>query len=171
MPFWTLEATTQSPKCKWTTGEAYDIKGNDHVVHVQSKIDESGLSGEYEIVLPKANELQIDYDIPELPERFHKVLDLLVQAFCRLHQTITYTIRKSRHENLHITIILPCAIMNTERIAWQAIFGSDHMREGLSMMSERRGIANPTLLIERRNSEPCAAGSMTLEPKTGRKFR
>jgi hypothetical protein len=30
MPFWTLKATAQSPKCKWTTGEAYDIKGNDH---------------------------------------------------------------------------------------------------------------------------------------------
>jgi hypothetical protein len=171
MPFWTLEATAQSPKCKWTTGESYDIKGNDHVVHVQSKIDETGLSEEYEIILPKMNQLQIDYDVPELPEQFHKVLDLLVQAFCKLHQNITYIVRKSRHNNLHVTINLPCDIMNTERIAWQSIFGSDHMREGLSMMSERRGIANPTLLIERRNAEPCATGILTLEPKTGRKFR
>ena len=169
MPFWTLEAMAQSPKCKWTT--SYDIKGNDHVAHVQSKIDESGLSGEYEIILPQANQLQIDYDVPELPERFHKVLDLLVQAFCKLHQSITYIVRKSRHDNLHVTINLPCAIMDIERIAWQAIFGSDHMREGLSMMSQRRGIANPTLLIERKNAEPFTTGSVTLEPKTGRKFR
>jgi hypothetical protein len=171
MPFWTAENLKSKP-VKWVTGEAYDIKGNDHVIHVQTKINESGEQDNFEIVLPRPNQLQLDYDVPELPEQFHKVLDIAAQAFCKLHGSLFYTVRKSRHNNLHITIDFPRDLTDIERIAWQSVFGSDPMREALSLMSVHRGIANPTLLIERRNTAPFAAGVKTLDiAAIGRKFR
>lgn len=172
MPFWSK--TEKGPKAKWTTGEVYDIKGCDHVSHVQAKIDAQGEQDNFVIVLPAPNQLQIDYDVPELPEIFEKSLFVLTQAFCDLNRFLTYRVTKSRHDNLHVTIDLPQVITDTERIAWQSILGSDPTREALSMMSVRRGIAHPTLLIERRGSEPIMTGVSVLpaiaEPK-GRKFR
>lgn len=172
MPFWgTKTAEIKGPKPKWTTGEPYDILGNDHVTHVQAKIDESGLQNEYEIVVAKPHQLQIDYDVPALPPQFEKALDILTQAFCRTREFLIYRVTKSRHGNLHVMIDLPELISNTERIAWQSIFGSDPTREALSLMSVRRNIANPTLLIERRNSAPFITGAKVLEEPKGRKFR
>lgn len=177
MPFWKhIESlvspdTVKGPKSTFKTSDAYDIIGNDHVKHVQAKINQEGVQDDFEIVLPNPNQLQIDYDSPTLPEQFHKALDLLTQAYCKLHQSLFYTVRKSRHGNLHVTIDLPNELQPQLRIAWQVIFGSDPMREGLSLMSTIRGIKNPILLIERRNEQPVTTGVSTLTPNTGRKFR
>jgi hypothetical protein len=168
MPF--LGTTVAGPKQTWKA-KLYDPAFKDNKKKVQDVIDEQGLSNEYEIVIPGSKQLQIDYDVPELPEQFHSVLNIATQAFCKLHQSLFYTVRKSRHNNLHVTIDLPRDLSDTDRIAWQSVFGSDPTREALSLMSVTRGIANPTLLIERRNSAPYMTGVKTLEPATGRKFR
>jgi hypothetical protein len=162
---------TKTPNYK--TGTPYDIIGGDHFKHVQARLDEQGLSADFEIVLPKSNQLQIDYDRPELPEQFELALGLLVQAFCNPQQFLTYAVRVSKSGNRHVTIDLPRDVGLMERIAWQSIFGSDPMREGLSAMSVTRGLKNPTLLIEWKNRPPIMTGVKTLpiEPPVGRKFR
>jgi len=168
MPF--LGTTVAGPKHTWQA-KMYDPDFKDNKKKVQDVINEQGLSSEYEIVIPTERQIQLDYDVQELPEQFHKVLDILTQAFCKLHQSLFYTVRKSRHDNLHVTIDLPRDLSDTERIAWQSVFGSDPTREALSLMSVTRGIAHPTMLIERRNSAPILTGVKTLEPAVGRKFR
>lgn len=175
MPFWEgLLGNKNGPKPKWLTGEVYDVLGGDHVKHVQAKIDAAGEHDNFEIIVAEPNQLQIDYDVSELPAQFEKALDILTQAFCKNTQCLHYFIKKSRHGNLHVTINLPINIPDTERIAWQAVFGSDPTREAMSLMSVRREIANPTLLIERRNAAPIMTGISVPKPLTvpkGRLFR
>lgn len=160
----------------WQTNMPYDILGNDHVAHVQKKMDDLGFSENYEIVLPKPDELFIDYDSPELPEQFHIALDLLAQAYCQMRQCIMYKVTESMSGNRHVIVKLPPGYVfsnDAERVAWQAIFGSDIKREGLSMMSVVRGIKNPTLLIEKKGGAVVQTGvyvNSRPEPQ-GRKFR
>lgn len=158
----------------YQTNNAYDIVGNDHVAHVQKRIDENGESDMLEIVLPQPNQLQLDYDTPELPVWFERALAIAAQAFCpRLRDSISYTVTSSKSGNRHVTVDLPCEIDDLTRVAWQAALGSDPMRESLSLMSIRRGIANPSLLLEVKGAKPVAHGFVA--PKRpeveGRMFR
>jgi hypothetical protein len=161
------------PGPKWKTGDGYDIKGGDHVVHVQKKLDESGASKNFEIVLPEPNELQLDYDEKVLPEQFWKGMDLLTQAYCALQEGLPYVVTESCSGNRHVTISLPCQIDPVTRVAWQAVFGSDLMREGLSLMSITRGLKNPTLLIERKGGAVVERGFAVHRERAavGRMFR
>lgn len=159
---------------KYTTSNAYDICGNDHVLHVQKRLDENGETDKFEIVLPKPNQLQLDYDTPELPEWFERALSIVAQAFCpRLRDKIMWTVTESKSGNRHVTIDLPYDIDDLTRVAWQAALGSDPMRECLSLMSVRKNIANPTLLLEKKHQVIIGRGWVeTKQPEvTGRKFR
>lgn len=143
----------------YKTNTAYDIVGNDHVIHVQKRIDENGEADKLEIVLPQPNQLQLDYDSPELPEWFERALNIAAQAFCpKLRDSISYTVTESKSGNRHVTIDLPCDIDDLTRVAWQAALGSDPMRECLSLMSIRRNIANPSLLLEKKDKTVVAYG-------------
>ncbi len=158
----------------YLTNSAYDIAGNDHVIHVQKRIDESGEAEKLEIVLPQPNQLQLDYDTPELPPWFERALGIAAQAFCpKLRDHISYTVTSSKSGNKHVTVDLPVLIDDLTRVAWQAALGSDPMRESLSLMSIRRGIAHPSLLLEVKGAKPVAHGFMS--PKRpeveGRMFR
>lgn len=159
---------------KWQTGHGYDVIGGDHVKHVSDKLDLTGTTDLFDIIVAKPNELQIDYDYKELPTQFHEVLNMLAQAYCRpKRQSVSYVISRSVSNNLHVTITLPCAISDIERIAWQAIFGSDRTREALSLMSVIRNIKNPTLFIDPKNKVIVDRGTVVMkeqEPK-GRMFR
>jgi hypothetical protein len=162
------------PQPKWNSSEPYDIKDNDHVTHVTAKLHHDGTDKDLEIVLPKPNQLQLDYDSPKLPERFGEALDLLTQAYCKVRESLVYTVTVSKSGNRHVTIDLPASVSPTERIAWQAIFGSDYKREGLGMMSIVRGIANPSLLIEKKGGKPIQTGLSIMNERPvseGRMFR
>src|SRR5437016_6118507 len=102
----------------------------DHAEHVQDKLDKSPLGKKFEIVLPEPNQLMLDYDAPEVPKRFYEVIDMLTQAYCqRGYRGLTYKITESRSGNRHVLITLPCSITDLERLAWQAVFGSDYTRD------------------------------------------
>jgi hypothetical protein len=144
----------------------------DHAQKVQAVIDEQGVSNEFEIVLPKDNELQLDYDCIELPAQFNEVMDILTQTVPK-DAIIEYFVTRSRSGNLHVTIALPYKLGPYQRIAWQAVFGSDPKREALSVRSATVGDKNPTLLIERKGGTPISKGirvNRVPEP-VGRKFR
>ena len=120
-----------------------------------------------EIVPPKANELQLDYDCNEIPQQFQDVLEILHERFIK---AITYqTFRSASKKHWHVVITLPEEIDNRERIMWQALFGSDYVREGLSFLRDINGIPNPSVLYMYKDRIP--EESVTIPAKPARKFR
>jgi hypothetical protein len=146
--------------------------GFNHVDHVNKIIAERGLTADYEVVLPDANQLQIDYDCAELPKIFEEALGLLAQTVSS-EEHIEYKVFRSRSGNLHVTVTCPYVFDAVSRIAWQAVFGSDIKREGLSLMYHSKGHLNPTLLIEKKNRQPIQTGVKCNRKAeaVGRRFR
>lgn len=164
-----LEAESMKGKSFWSLG--YQLDEPDNAVKTQKVVDKFGLGVDFEVVVAKKSQLQIDYDSPIIPQQFHKILWNLTKIFCPNGETLIWAARRSKSGNLHVTVDLPVEISDTERIAWQAIFGSDPIREVMSLMAVKHGIANPTLLIEKRDAELVTTGIKTLEIPKGRKFR
>jgi hypothetical protein len=141
----------------------------DPVASVQKKMDTIGASDEYTIIIPKENEIQIDYDYPELPLIFPELLGLLARA---MQGSLKYKIYCSMSGNRHVVIECPRTLTDIERIAWQAVFASDPKREALSMMNLSRGLSNPSLLIHRKDgTDLLSTATYVLEQPSGRKFR
>ena len=122
----------------------------DHAYTAQQDLIAAGLNNDWEVVVATKDQLQIDYDSPEVPrERFDKALELLEK---RLGQPVVrYTITQSKSGNRHAIIDMPKGHDLTiyERVGWQAIFGSDILREGLHYVDIKKNEANPILLFER----------------------
>jgi hypothetical protein len=131
-----------------------DVYGNDHEIHVAKMLEDKGKSDAFKVVLPAPNEIQIDYDQTTIPEQFFVGLHFIAQAFIEVGDTIEYTTTRSKSGNLHACVALPKSVVLTdvERVGWQAIFGSDTNREALSLVSIRRGLKNPSLMIEFRDA-------------------
>ncbi len=105
----------------------------------------------FEIVIPSDNELQIDIDTDEQYERFN----FMWPKFCDNFHFAKYTMNPSRNglPGRHITVTVDDRVTNfsdDERIGWQAILGSDPLRELLSMVRFRRGDEYPTLFVEKQ---------------------
>jgi len=124
--------------------------------------------GDNEIVHAKPNELQLDYDADELPEQFNKLLPILRDRFAKGNiEWKKYHSSSGKH--LHVVITLPEEITDQERIVWQAVFGSDYMREGLNVLRMVAHIENPSLLFMPKNREVLDSG--VILPKPGRRFK
>jgi len=100
-----------------------------------------------EVVLPEANELQIDIDCPE-------DLEVLNHHFCILQkyeraEIIRDEPSKSGGDRRHIAIRLGRDISNLERILLQSCLGSDRKREILSWVQHANGDPHPTLFLEK----------------------
>lgn len=135
--------------------------GSDNAVEAKQALSEKGVSN-YEVVVAAPNQIMIDYDALTVPERFNKVGDILRKRFP--DKGIECRATRSKGGNVHMVVTLPEPISDTERIAWQAAFGSDPIREALSLVSISRNVKNPVLLFM-----PKDRGA--LEEPTGRKFR
>ena len=95
------------------------------------------------VVFPKSNELFIDIDTPTAMLKF-------VRGVARL-SGVTYLVRPSpsgRPGRHHVVVTMPHQVTPMERIALQAMLGSDSVREMLSWMRIQRGIDEPTLFFE-----------------------
>lgn len=142
---------------------------DDPVADCQKKMKVVGVSEDYMIVVPKANEIQIDYDTPELPLLFSEVLEMLARA---MQSNLKYKVYASMSGNRHVIIECPRDLTDLERIAWQAVFASDPKREALSLVRVSRGLSNPSLLIHRKDGlDLLQTETVTYEKPSGRKFR
>lgn len=150
------------------------IQGSDNAEDAAKALELKAAPG-YEVVVAEPDELQIDYDIPypgdaweTLPESFKIVFKVL-----RENGMVRYFRRyKSKSGNLHVLVKLSDELPEVERVALQAAFGSDPLRETLNLIAIRKQVKNPILLFMRkdRNAEP----EMLEEPPkdtAGRKFR
>lgn len=127
---------------------AAGIKGTDNAEHARKSLEDAGLT-EYEVAVARSNELMLDYDSPDVPSTFYSGLSFLDQRFGG--KIIDAAVYKSRSGNRHVVVKLPEAISDEERIAWQAVLGSDQKREALSLISCGRDVKNPVLLFMRKD--------------------
>ena len=134
----------------------------DHATAAQAYLVAKGFT-DWEVVLPDDKMLMLDYDDKmydgTLPEVFYQTLAILEQAqdYARTYFVIT----ESKGGNTHCIVHLDSPMTVTERIAWQAAFGSDRKREALHLLSVALGDKNPILLFMRKPEEqkPLAGGT------------
>jgi hypothetical protein len=114
--------------------------GEDTIESAREKATSLGLV----VVFPEPHELFVDIDSKAAMKRFCRAIGRL--------PGVTYLVRPSpsgRPGRFHIVVTMPGPVGAMERIALQAMLGSDPTRELLSWMRTLRGITQPTLFFER----------------------
>jgi len=101
----------------------------------------------FEILVPEGNELQIDLDSASgfyiFLRRWERFAQEYENASWRAYPS------KSGLPHRHVVVSLPFGVNAAERIALQAILGSDPTREMLSVFRYYRGDPCPTLLARK----------------------
>lgn len=95
------------------------------------------------VLYPRGNELQLDIDSEEDLEFFHAQSRLLTEIF----DAVEVETLISRSGGRHILVTLPYAIPPAERIALQAVLGSDRKRELLNYRRVVRRDPHPMCLF------------------------
>ena len=107
------------------------------------------------VVLPCECQLQIDIDSADHYEVFLQSARVVLRNWdCATDITIEDRPSRSGLPRRHITLTLPFAVQPWQRIALQAAFGSDPVRELLSATRLMHGDKPPTLFVE---AAVCAA--------------
>lgn len=141
---------------------------DDEAIAASKKLDDLGFV-DWEVVVATDHTLQLDYDkmpVGKCPAKFKAILGLLKQRF-DTNSELKYEIHRSKSgKGNHVIVHLPKALDEVERVAWQAAFGSDGIREALNIMRITRNIKNPVLLFMRKDR----VTTLTV-CEIGRKFR
>lgn len=98
---------------------------------------------------PKYNELFIDVDTDkELPDF---ILRRLKDLCTWLPDGISWAQSRSKSGNIHLRVRFndERTLTDIERIAWQAVLGSDPVREFLSMLRVEQNTESPVLFFEK----------------------
>lgn len=107
------------------------------------RITEARLLG-FEVVFGDETHLLLDIDQPELPMVFHSLMAMAYDRF-GAHIEAQW---KSKSGNTHVAISLAFPMSMVERIALQAMLGSDPRKEMMSLCSHHIGVDNPVLLFK-----------------------
>jgi hypothetical protein len=128
--------------------EYADAPRQDHAEFGTKWLAEHGYD-DWEVVVATDETLQLDYDtVPfgsPLPEVFERVLHILEETF--EVESIPYKTYASKGGNTHVIVTLPHGLAEHKRVAWQAAFGSDPVREALHLQSIAKKHLNPMLLF------------------------
>lgn len=112
-------------------------------VQTEERADERGM----EIRYPKANELFVDIDSARDFARFKTMVEMLGRIEPVKGWTDTPSASGGQHR--HITVTLGRTVSDFERIALQAMLGSDLKRELLSFEQLKTGVnPHPTVFFE-----------------------
>ena len=84
-----------------------------------------------EIILPQPCQLQVDIDSHTLPEHFEHCLKIIGQE----NPVLCVGFTTSKSGNIHAYVELTNEFSDHERIAMQAILGSDPVREALTLQN------------------------------------
>lgn len=122
----------------------YDPTNKPNSLRAIEEAERSGL----DVVYPKPNELQIDIDNEHSLLLFGKQLDI-VKKFIGY---VSHTDNPSRSGGVkrHITVVLSHEVSTIERLALQAMLGSDRVRELLGYVQYQENDPNPVLFLEKR---------------------
>jgi hypothetical protein len=99
------------------------------------------------VVLPDNNQLLIDIDSHSDLEVFNRNRDIIDQVY-GISDVMP---RVSRSGNTHLTVTLRTPISPLERIALQAVLGSDRRRESHSLRRLMAGELSPSLFFEKNS--------------------
>jgi hypothetical protein len=124
------------------------IGAADHETFCEAKLVAAGLDKDWKVEVATDRTIQLDFDIPfeqMLPKQFFDALEIFARM---LDETKTASWRhlKSRSGRSHVIIDLSWDMPQSERIAWQSVFGSDFKREALSLAYAALGQRSPVLL-------------------------
>lgn len=114
--------------------------------HARQQANVAGLR----VVTPKPNELQIDID------SFHQMAvfgrnRIILERYLRIKECFIWPSPSGEEGHFHVRVVLEKPITSPlERIALQAILGSDPVRELFSYARWKRGDQEPTILFEKR---------------------
>lgn len=101
-----------------------------------------------QVVLPRADELQIDLDSEDAVTQFDERFKLVNKQF-KLEE-ISRAASKSGGEKKHVTLrVLETPLTDLLRIALQSILGSDYKRELFSLRNCVSGKNCPTIFFEK----------------------
>jgi hypothetical protein len=114
----------------------------------QRAIDFAANSG-LKVLYPAADELFIDIDNEHSFQLFLKQMDILKKYVGVRGDTITPS--KSGFPKRHIVVYLEKPITEVERVALQAMMGSDRVRELLGYVQAKNNDPHPTLFLERKS--------------------
>lgn len=142
-----------NPAQKFSTSDFSEFASEANVTYDTDVPDEvlKEKYGEYEVVYPEPNQLLLDLDTDEQYESFQK-------RIARLFDTNKLNIKAapsaSGLPHRHITVTFPTTVQftNMERIAIQAVLGSDIIREFFSVRRVLQGVATPTKFFEKAST-------------------
>lgn len=100
------------------------------------------------IVYPRPNQLFVDLDNEHSFLLFKKQFDLFVK-FIDADAEFSEAPSKSGLPKRHVTVWLSCEVTEEKRILFQALLGSDRVRELLGYVQESNGDPHPTLFLEK----------------------
>lgn len=108
----------------------------------------------YKVIYPEENQLLIDIDSYEGHSIFHRAMAAYKRNMEGFGE-IKFEQRPSSsgYPHMHITVTLPFKVDPWQRIALQAAFGSDPMRELLSITRLMKGDSHPTILVEKKEDD------------------
>lgn len=105
----------------------------------------------WKIVQPQANELQLDLDGARALRRYGMQFSILRKA--GLTKGWREKIKPSKKaQHVHVVITLPREIGNLERVALQAVLGSDIKREAFNYVRVTKRNKYPIVLFERESN-------------------
>jgi hypothetical protein len=103
------------------------------------------------VVFPGESELQLDLDTEHAFNIYLELKPIIERYYGIEKEKITPS--RSGLPKRHVTVTLYTKLTSYERIALQAILGSDRVRELLSAIQEMQGDQHPTLFLENRPTE------------------
>lgn len=126
--------------------EAGATVNNDHAEAARKVLMDKGLDKEWEVIVAHEDMLQIDIDGTKTPDTFGRLISILESQV----GPVSYKVTISKSGNRHVTVYMSRPMNILERVAWQAIFGSDPVREAAHLRSIQKNELNPILLFERK---------------------
>ena len=124
----------------------YDPHGKPNSQKARDQAEREGL----DVVYPKNNEVMIDIDNAHSLQLFQKQMDIVKKHIGVIG--VEEHLSKSGEGKRHITVTLNDPITPIERLALQAMLGSDRVRELLGYVEYKNGDPTPTLFLERKQS-------------------
>ena len=122
--------------------EALSAYRENRIAYVNRKKQEG-----YSIFYPEENELLLDIDSENDLQRCKLSISRMEDE---LQEALPFSVFKSTTPgHYHISIKFPRKIDMLERIALQAVLGSDRVREMLSLFRLWQGEAHPSLLVRK----------------------
>lgn len=134
-----------------------DVSGvvkEDHAVYARQFLIDNNFADKWEVTLADDYHLLLDYDCAnpllmqtDAPVTFQRTLAILEEV---QGDRCAYRVMQSKGGNTHVIITLLKPLPVVERVAWQAAFGSDPVREACHLKSLSWGELNPILLYTRK---------------------